>query len=116
MKRGDIVIVQIPYVDQPGGKNRPAVIVQNDRDNGRLANTVVAMITGNTRHVAEPTQMLLDPSLPGGASLGLRGPSAIKCCNLFTIAQRHVLRVIGRLSPELLQKLDECLKAALSLR
>lgn len=114
MKRGDVVIVGFPYADRPGAKNRPAVIIQNDRDNGRLANTVVAMITGNTRYVSEPTQLLLDPSAPGGGALGLRGPSAAKCCNLFTVAQKHVLRVIGRLSPELVEQLDECLKAALS--
>jgi mRNA interferase MazF len=115
MKRGDVVIVRIPYVDRPGGKNRPAVVVQNDRDNARLANTVVAMVTGNLQSVHEPTQLLLDPAGPGGASLGLRGPSAVKCCNLFTVAQQHVLRTAGRLPPSLQGPLNECLRAALEL-
>jgi mRNA interferase MazF len=47
MKRGDVVVVQFPFADGKRGKNRPALIVQNDRDNRRLGNTVVAMITGN---------------------------------------------------------------------
>lgn len=116
MRRGDIVIVRIPYVDREGGKNCPALVVQNDRDNERLAQTVVAMITGNIRFAGEPTQLLLDPAAPEGRELGLRGPSAVKCCNLFTIAQQHIVRTIGRLTPELQVKLDECLKIALSLQ
>jgi mRNA-degrading endonuclease toxin of MazEF toxin-antitoxin module len=47
MRRGDIVIVAFPFATGGGGKNRPAVVVQCDRDNRRLSNTIVAMITGN---------------------------------------------------------------------
>jgi len=49
MKRGDVVILEFPYVDGGRGKNRPAVVIQNDHDNQRLTNTVVAMISGNIR-------------------------------------------------------------------
>ena len=106
MKRGDVVIVEIPYVE----------VVQNDHDNRRLANTVVAMISGNIEHADEPTQLLVDPATAAGASAGLHGPSVIKCCNLFTVAQADIQRVIGRLSEGMLAKLDDCLRAALSLR
>jgi mRNA interferase MazF len=115
MKRGDVVIVRFPYVDGNRGKNRPALIVQNDHDNRRLTQTVVAMITGNTRFAAEATQLLLDPSTPEGGATGLHGPSCVKCCNLFTIAQQDVMRVIGRLADSAIHKLDACLKAALQL-
>lgn len=115
MKRGDVVIVQFPYVDGSRGKNRPALVVQNDRDNQRLTHTVIAMITGNTRHSAEATQVLVDPATADGQSAGLNGPSAIKCGNLFTIAQQDVLRVIGHLSPPLLKQADQALKAAMQL-
>jgi mRNA interferase MazF len=115
MTRGDVVIVQFPYVDGGRGKVRPALVVQNDRDNRRLTHTVIAMITGNTRHAHEPTQLLIDPQTAEGASSGLHGPSAIKCGNLFTIDQQDVVRVIGRLSPVLQTQVDERLKAALQL-
>jgi mRNA-degrading endonuclease toxin of MazEF toxin-antitoxin module len=70
MQRGDIVIVAFPYVTGGGGKNRPALVVQCDRDNQRLSNTIVAMITGNTRYAqTEPTQLLIDPSTHDGQSL-----------------------------------------------
>lgn len=97
MTRGDVVIVEFPYSDGRRGKNRPALIVQNDRDNRRLTNAVVAMISGNTLHATEPTQVFIDPATAIGASSGLHGPSVVKCCNLYTVRQQDILRNIGRL-------------------
>ena len=82
MNRGDVVVVKFPFVDGRRGKNRPAVIVQNDRENRKLANTIVAMISGNVRHAGEPTQVLVDPNSPDGRLSGLHGLSVIKCCSL----------------------------------
>lgn len=115
MTRGDVVIVAFPYVQGGHGKVRPALVVQNDRDNRRLTQTVVAMITGNTRHVHEPTQLLVDPSTPDGQSTGLHGPSAVKCLNLLTVAQQDIVRVIGRLSPAMMEKINARLKLALQI-
>jgi mRNA-degrading endonuclease toxin of MazEF toxin-antitoxin module len=33
MKRGDVVLVAFPYVSGGAGKNRPALIIQCDRNN-----------------------------------------------------------------------------------
>jgi mRNA interferase MazF len=115
MMRGDVVIVEFPYTDGRRGKNRPALIVQNDRDNQRLTNTIVAMISGNVRHAAESTQVLIEPGNELGASSGLHGPSVVKCCNLFTVRQQDVRSKIGRLSEPLLLAVDQALKCALSL-
>jgi mRNA interferase MazF len=116
MMRGDVVIVEFPYTDGQRGKNRPSLIVQNDRDNRRLANTVVAMISGNVSHSSEPTQVLVDPATQSGSSSGLHGASVIKCCQLFTVRQQDVLRHIGRLSDELLKEVNDALKSALGLQ
>ena len=115
MKRGDVVIVEFPYVDGGRGKNRPSLVVQNDRDNARLTNTVVAMISGNTRHAAEPTQVLVDPNTTAGASSGLHGPSVVKCLNLHVVRQQDILRIVGQLSNDLCEDVDKALKAALQL-
>jgi mRNA-degrading endonuclease toxin of MazEF toxin-antitoxin module len=45
MIRGDVVVVPFPFQDKPGEKIRTAVVVQNDAENRRLANTILAMIT-----------------------------------------------------------------------
>ena len=115
MNRGDVVIVEFPYTDGRRGKNRPAPVIQNDRDNGRLANTVVAMMSGNTRHANESTQVLIDRAAPGGELSGLHGPSVVKCCNLFTVRQQDILRTIGHLPNEMQKSVVKGLKDAIGL-
>jgi mRNA interferase MazF len=115
MKRGDVVIVEFLYVEGGRGKNRPALIIQNDRDNRRLTNTVVAMISGNVRHANEPTQVLVDPGLLDGASSGLHGPSVVECLNLYAVRQQDILHVIRRLSVKLLADVEQALKVAFDL-
>lgn len=115
IRRGDEVMVRFPFTDVPGGKVRPALIVQNDRDNQRLRKTVVAMITGNLRRLGDPSPLLIDPTTPDGASSGLKVPSLVSCNNLFTLEQTEVLRSIGHLSIVLMARLNDCLKSALEV-
>lgn len=115
MNRGDVVIVPFPFQDKPGEKIRPAVVVQSDVENRRLANTVLAMITGNLSDSGQRTTLLVDPTTADGAGSGLIGPSLVKCCNLATVRQTRVLHVIGHLSDTLTRKLNDCLKASLEL-
>jgi mRNA interferase MazF len=115
MKRGDVVIVDFPFQDIPGSKIRPAVVVQNDRDNQSLPNTIVAMITGNLSDAAWPTNVFVDPAANDGAGSGLRGPSLIKCGNLATVRQRRIMRVIGHLTNTVQQQMNAALRAALEL-
>ncbi len=113
MNRGDVVIVPFPFQDKPGEKIRPAVVVQSDTENRRLANTILAMITGNLNDAGQPTTVLVDPKTPDGAKSGLSGPSLVKCYNLATVRQRRVLQVIGHLSDPMMQQVNQALKAAL---
>jgi mRNA interferase MazF len=115
MRRGDVVVAPFPFQDKAGEKIRPALIVQNDRDNRRLANTILAMITGNLDDSGQLTTVLVDPSNVDGAGSGLGGPSLVKCHNLATIRQRRVVQVIGHFSDVAMQKVNACLQAALEL-
>jgi PemK-like, MazF-like toxin of type II toxin-antitoxin system len=74
MNRGDVVLVPFPFQDRLGEKIRPAVVVQNNRDNQRLANTILAMITGNLDDASQPTTVLVDPTTLEGKGSGLAGP------------------------------------------
>jgi mRNA interferase MazF len=113
--RGDVVRVDFPFSSGAAGKIRPARVVQNNIDNGRLRDTIVALISGNIKRVAESTQLLVDPATSEGASSGLHGPSAVICNQLYTIRQRLVLKKIGDLTTDLMDQVDNCLKAALDL-
>jgi mRNA interferase MazF len=113
IQRGDVIMVEFPYSDVAKSKVRPAVVVQNDRDNQRLRKTVVAMITGNLRRRGDPSHLFIDPAVE--PSTGLRYPSLVSCNNLLTAEQADIRQTIGHLSDVLKQQLNDCLKAALEL-
>lgn len=115
MKRGDVVVVQFPFASGGAGKLRPALIVQNDANNARLHNTVIAMITGTIKRAHELTHLLVDPASAEGASSGLHKISAVNCTVIYTVEQRNVVATIGRLSPQHMLQINNCLKAALDL-
>jgi mRNA interferase MazF len=115
IRRGDVVMVRFPFTDVSGAKVRPALIVQNDRDNQRLRKTVIAMISGNLRRLADASHLLIDPATPDGVSSGLKVPSLVSCNNLFTLEQKDILRSLGHLSDVLMTRLNDCLKAALEV-
>ncbi len=113
--RGDVVLVQFPFASGSGTKIRPALVVQSDRNNARMANTIIVQITTNIRRVGEPTQLLLDPVTADGRPSGLVSPSAISCENIATIHESRIVQTIGRLPSNVVRKVDDCLRASLGL-
>lgn len=115
IQRGDIVLLDYPYSSGGGTKVRPALVVQNDRDNHRLANTIIVQITSMTRRVLEPTQLLVEIATLEGPSSGLRQDSVVNCVNILTLDKTKILPKLGRLSDLLLEKVNECLRVALDV-
>jgi mRNA interferase MazF len=113
--RGDVVLAYYPFTSGTGGSRRPVLVVQNDADNQRMNNTVVAQITTNLTRANEPTHLLIDLSTPEGRQSGLLHDSVVSCNNLATIDQSSINRVIGSLSDPLMQRINDCLKAALDI-
>ncbi|WP_425618918.1 type II toxin-antitoxin system PemK/MazF family toxin [Anatilimnocola sp. NA78] len=116
MKRGDVVLVQVPFVGTVGTKLRPALIVQADSLSGMLRETIIVAITSNLANVYQPHQLLIEIATADGAASGLLTNSAVRCERLHTIPQVDVKRTIGQLSSSLMAKVDECLKSALAIR
>jgi len=114
LQRGDVVLVDWPLA-AGGQKLRPALVVQNDRDNRRVTNTIVVMITGQTKRALEPTQLLIDVASPHGQQTGLHKTSVVNCLNLITLEQSRIVHVIGRMPDVLLQQINQCLKVSLEL-
>ncbi|MBM3225445.1 MAG: type II toxin-antitoxin system PemK/MazF family toxin [Candidatus Tectomicrobia bacterium] len=116
VRRGDVVLVVYPFASGQGASRRPALIVQNNRDNSLLDNTVLAQITTNARHANDPTQLLISWETPEGQQAGILHDSVVSCNNLATVRVDRIHRVIGHLSAVLMYRIDACLKAALALR
>jgi len=115
VSRGDVVLAWYPFASGSGGKRRPCLVVQNDRDNARLTNTTVAQITSNLRAAAEPTHFLIALSTPEGQQSGLLHDSLVSCNNLATIEQTLIVEAIGSLPAGTLMRIGACVKAALDL-
>jgi mRNA interferase MazF len=115
VQRGDVVLVDFPYPGGKGSKVRPAVVVQNDKDNGRLLNTIVAQITGTTHRAAQATQVLIELNTPEGAQAGVQFDSVVNCVNLVTLEKKKMISKIGNLTQPLVQQVGNALKVAMDL-
>lgn len=113
--RGDVVLVHFPFASGRGSKVRPALVVQSDHNNARIANTIVVQITTNLRRVGEPTQLLIAPATPEGRPSGLVSQSAVSCENIATIHESRIARSIGRIPTNVMQQVDACLRASLGI-
>lgn len=115
IKCGDVVMARYPFASGMGGKRRPCLIIQNDADNQKLANTVIAQITGNLGRVGDKSHLLVEGATADGQRSGLLHDSVVSCNNLATIEQQLIDQVIGSLAPALMQQVNACLRAALEL-
>lgn len=113
--RGDVLIALFPHADGSSSKPRPVLVIQSDVYNAKIKNLIVAAITSNLIHATDPASLLIEVSSPNGQQSGLRQDSVVSCINLATIEDRLVARKIGEFSPAMMQKVNECLKAALSI-
>jgi mRNA interferase MazF len=114
IRRGSVVIVDVAPTNPASGV-RPALVVQNDRNNARMANTIVAQITSNISRAHEDTQRLIDTSHPDWSPSGLRRLSVVNCSSIASIKQQHIIRSMGTLSAATMTEIDECLKSALGI-
>jgi mRNA interferase MazF len=115
VRRGEIVLVTLPFSQGGGSKLRPDLVVQNDTANARMTNTIVVAITRNVSRVSQKTQLLIDPETLEGKASGLIAPSAITCENLFTVGQNLIQRAIGKVSKDVMLQVNDCLKVALEI-
>ena len=79
VQRGDVVMIDWPYSDRMGSKVRPAIVVQVDPLNVRIADTVLIAITGTTRRAGN-VEVVIDPGTETGS--GLWRTSVASCNNL----------------------------------
>jgi len=115
MKRGDVILCKFPHASAAPSKLRPALVVQNDFYNQRIANLLVAAITGNLVNVGDPAHYLIDISRPDGQQSGLNRDSVVSCINLAVIPPRNVDRKIGELPEATMQRIDQGLKTSLGI-
>lgn len=114
IRRGDIVLADYSHA-LTGESFRPVLVLQADRYNRSLANTVVAQITRTLKRADDPAHLFIDISTTEGKQTGLLHNSVVSCYNLNTVNGQRIRRIIGALSEEMMRQIDACLKEALGL-
>ncbi len=115
VQRGDVVMTRFPHASGARGKKRPALVVQADHYNVNVSHVIVAEITKNLVPMNDPAFVFIDLATPEGKASGLDQDSLVSGRFLATVFEDRIDRVIGKLLAPLMQKVNECLKAALEL-
>jgi mRNA interferase MazF len=111
--KGDVVLVDIPYLDAKQIVRRPALVIS---DSSQLLDVIVAGVTSRIRDPLPPTHFVIDRNHPDWRSSGLRLDSAIRCDRIFTVEHVSIQRVLGRLSSATMNEIDQRLKRAMGIR
>jgi mRNA interferase MazF len=115
LQRGDVLKARFPHASGGRGKKRPVVVVQADVYNQRLRHAVVAQVTGNLDEKGDPACLFVEAATPEAQAAGLDRDCLICCTLLSLMSEDRLKEKIGKLSAEMLAKLDDCLKAALGI-
>jgi mRNA interferase MazF len=92
-QRGDVLLVEMPFTDGPGGKKRPAVVLSTEAFNAAGTKIIVAAITSNLTAPFRPG----DTTVGDWQAAGLLKPSAVRGY-LGMADQRHIERSLGKMT------------------
>ena len=110
-RRGEVYLVSFdPTVGAEIKKTRPALVIQNDVGNRYSPLTIVAAITSQFDQALYPHQALL----PAGEG-GLKEDSAVLLNQIRTVDKRRLVRRLGVVAPETMERADRALQISLGL-
>lgn len=110
VRRGDVVLARLdPTLGVEIKKTRPVIVLSNDAVNHFAELAVVVPLTKNVARVS-PSHAVI----PRGAA-GLAFPSKAVTEQIRAIDKRRLVRRLGRLTPELLEHVEQALKNTLGL-
>lgn len=112
-RRGQVVVVGVPFSDYSGAKPRPAMVVSADAFHRDLPDVIVCPISSQPRHYNRPGPG--DCPLQGWKAVGLRHPSTLRVSKVLAIDKRIIRRSLGTVIREDLTRIDAALRRALAL-
>jgi mRNA interferase MazF len=96
-KRGEIVLIPVPFSDLTSVKRRPVLVISNMSHNGTNTDMIVVAITSNLQQngIVIETNDLLAGKLPK--------KSLIRYDKIYTLEQRIVIKQLGIVSENVLK-------------
>ena len=114
MKRGDIILITVPFSDLTSSKVRPAIVISPEDPSER--DFVVALITTNISRTLRPHDHALRTTDNDFKSTGLRFDGVFRMSKLYNLNKTLAQRRLGKASPPLMKKLEKKLKVALGIQ
>ena len=112
-RRGQVVVVNVPFTGQTGGKPRPALVISADRFQAKLLDLILCPISSQPRYYSRPGPG--DVPLKHWAKIGLKHASTARLSNLVAVEKTLIKRVIGVMPPEDLVRVGAAFKIAFGL-
>ena len=114
MKRGDIILVELPQANTSGHEqecSRPALVVHDDATSNQLSVIMIVPMTSNLRAQSFSYTILVQPSVQNGLSMA----SVLLVFQLRAIDKRRIKRQLGTLEISILEQVDAEMKKLLGL-
>lgn len=114
MKRGDIILVELPQADTSGHEQegmRPALVVHDDDTSGNLSVVMIVPMTSNLKLQNFAHTILIQPSPQNGLSM----PSVLLIFQLRAIDKRRIKKTLGSLETDIMEQVNAEMKKLLGL-
>jgi len=114
MKRGDIILVELPQADTSGHEQegmRPALVVHDDATSGNLSVVMIVPMTSNLKLKSFPHSILVQPTQQNGLST----TSVLLIFQLRAIDKRRIKKTLGVLETSIMDLVNAEMKKLLGL-
>jgi mRNA-degrading endonuclease toxin of MazEF toxin-antitoxin module len=105
-RRGQVVVVNVPFTVQTGSKPRPrpALVASAEAFHQGLRDVIVCPISSQARYYRKPGAG--DHPLAHWKAVGLRYPSTARISNLLAVGKKLIKRALGTLHAEDLARIE----------
>jgi mRNA interferase MazF len=112
MNKGDIVLAPFPFTDLSQTKLRPAVVLWADNSGNDVT---LCFISSQNLNNVSPVEFVIDPADPEFQGTGLKLASKVRVARVTTLERRLILRRLGALGKNQLQRLNSTIIQAFHL-
>jgi len=107
---GAVVLVNFPFTDLQSSKVRPALVLTQKRDD-----VIIVGIFSKVPAYLQDSWVIIDAEDPRFKQTGLKKSSVIKTEKIAVVHRSLIRKELGRLSPELIEKVKQILRQTLGI-
>ncbi len=109
-KQGEIVLIPVPFSDLTKRKQRPVLIISNNRYNSLTEDIVVVAITSQLKDL-DYSVIIESKDLSTGI---LKVTSAVKADKIYTLSKQIIVKKFGQVNPDVLEEIRKKIKALIN--